>query len=199
MTIADVWNSPEQLAVLSRILQLVTVVLGLMTAVLGAGSFVVGQRKSRIDDTKRHQMEQRVQEVETRATDITPLSRRRLSVEQISAINDALNGTEGTTVMIIRNNSAESQDFSQQLERILSEHGWKLEHLLPGSLRKPCAFRIGRNDSVSESKSFEALKRALSKGGVAFECSEFSSDFSHEILIDVGVLEATPYQGSVLI
>jgi len=99
--------------------------------------------------------------------------------------------------MIVRNNSAESQTFSQQLERALSAAGWKLQHALPGNLRKPVPFRVGRNEKLKESKGYDALVQALGAIGVTFKATEFGGNFDEELLIDVGVVEATPYQAAL--
>ena len=112
-------------------------------------------------------------------------------------IRDGLAGTAGTTAMIVRNNSAESQKFSQELERALSQAGWTLQHFLPGNLRKPGPFRVGRNEKVKESKAYDAFVQALRVTGLNFEATEFGGNFDEELLIDVGVLDATAYQAAL--
>ncbi|MEY2495574.1 MAG: hypothetical protein QOJ45_2066 [Verrucomicrobiota bacterium] len=191
------YNSPDQLAAINRVVQFTMVVLGISTAALGAASFVLTQRKASLDDRNRHEAEARMKEVESRAAEIKPLLHRKLSDEQIAMIRDGLAGTAGTTAMIVRNNSAESQTFSQELERALSQAGWKLQHFLPGNLRKPSPFSVARNEKVKESRAYDAFVHALRVTGLSFDETEFRGNFDEELLIDVGVLEATPYQAAL--
>jgi outer membrane usher protein FimD/PapC len=195
--LSQIWTSSEQLAGINRIVQFAMVVLGISTAALGAASFVLTQRKASLDDQNRRDAEARMKQVESRAAEIQPLKYRKLSEEQLATIRDGLAGTAGTTAMIVRNNSAESQTFSQQLERILSAAGWKLQQALPGNLRKPVSFRVGRNENLKESKGYDALVQALGAIGVTFKATEFGGNFDEELLIDVGVVEATPYQAAL--
>ncbi|GAJ01584.1 unnamed protein product, partial [marine sediment metagenome] len=166
------------------------------TGLVGATSFIVGYRKSHLESIKENLNQQRVTNIDERTSELKFLPNRTLTDEQIQIIRNALSNTNKVSVLAIRSNSKESQQYSRQFEDLFSEVGWEVEHFLPmSSIREVSNPKMGLNSKIENLEEFDKLKQALEDAELPFQFDQFESDtIKQQIIFDVGIIPANDYQ-----
>ncbi len=146
---------------------------------------------------QEEEFKRKVTLIDERTVKVNELKRRIINDSYRKQILDCICPYQNTKILVIANNSKESQEFSRQFEGIFKAAGWKVDHLLIGGLRRVHKMRVLKNSMYQESKSFEALSRAFRKCNLDFEHGETEGDSDDEIIFDAGVLEANDYQVAI--
>ena len=193
----EFWSSIEQLSKISTYLQAVIVVLGIIIGLhganrkstlevvlgiiiglLGTSGLVVAYKKSGLETAQREAYKDLIEEVDERTGQVRELDQRRLSEKSKRLIVERIKGTKETKIVMIMNNSKESQRYADQFEELFKEAGWDVKHLLPSLFNREDAHEmaIGRNKQYETSESFSVLIEALSACNLEFVSGEFEGN-----------------------
>ena len=195
----ETWNSIEQLTKINNLLQIGLVIFGILAGVVGAASFIISNRKGNLEKVEERKFQQKVSNIDERTMEMSNLQFRNLTENQKTILRKALQNTNATSVLAIRGNSKESQQYSKQIEDILIEAGWNVEHFLStSSFREISNSTIGINSNSVGLNEFEILKKAIEEANLKFRFDEFeSNNIKHEIILDVGIIPANEYQAII--
>lgn len=121
---------------------------------------------------------------------------RVLSAEQKAAIASAIKDRPPGKLVCILNGSKEANQFSRQIESVLKEQGWTVQHFSgPSSRREFDHVRVGYQPV--ESPAFAGLVKGLSQAGIQVETFEFEMNSDHTVSLDVGAIAMPAYQAAI--
>ncbi|MEM8957049.1 MAG: hypothetical protein AAGC86_04455 [Pseudomonadota bacterium] len=110
---------------------------------------------------------------------------RVFSAEQKAVIASAVKDRPPGKLVCILNGSKEANQLSRQIESVLKEQGWTVQHFSgPSSRREFDHVRVGFQPT--ENPAFVGLVEGLKQAGIKVSSSEFEMNSEHRVYLDVG-------------